>query len=446
MNYFDLVIISNGLEGRYAAKKAVNLKYGVALVELPFKSHLPDNERVFIEGLSYFAKLKNDFENNGEIGFNLNQNLTLNPEYNQILVYIKEVFASLENEYSLAILSALGVDVIQENGDFCKFPNLGFITETRQLFAKKYLIATGSYSSLPILDDFNHFSYLTLTNLFDQEKLTSLSDKVTIFTEDPRGIELAYSLAILGKEITLICPYQNLLPSEDVSISHYIQSMLEAKGIKIITHSKITQIKKIDQQIWIQAGDQAIEINDLIYMGKTKSNIESLNLEGVKVKYNNQGIIVNQKLQTTNNNIYACGSVIGGYNNFNISQEEGKIFIKNIKSNFLFSTKINYNYLPYQILSYPCLMRVGLTEKQARNYDQNITIMEEYNTKILNNKITDKPIDYFKIILSKRKEILGVHIIGENADQLINIFALAMEKKIKFDQLSFLKIGDFIYT
>lgn len=435
MTNFDLVIISNSLEGRSAAKKAVKLNYRVALVEWPFTCGWPSNERILIDGLIHFAKIKNNFQNEGEMGFNFDQNFILNPNFQEILAYIQEQIITLENENSLAILSALGVDLIQSTGAFFQKPRLNFTTENRQFFGKNYLITIENNDFLPKLPDFTPINYLTLKDLFVQEKLSDLKQNITIFAENSLGIELAYSLAILGKDITLIMAENTILPCEDVSISAYIQAMLEAKGVKILTDSKISQIKKIDQTIWLQAGDQAIEIDDFIYVDQKITNLNQFNFESVKVKFENQSIIVNQQLQTTNRKIYACGSIIGGYNNFNITTNETKIALKNIKSNFLFSHNINYYYLPYQILNYPNCARVGLTEKQARNYDHNLIIIEDTNVNLFNQLFNPiffaKNLDYFKLILTKNQEILGVHLIGENADQLINIFALAMANKIK---------------
>jgi pyruvate/2-oxoglutarate dehydrogenase complex dihydrolipoamide dehydrogenase (E3) component len=427
---YDLVIINYGLEGRYIALKAVKKKYRVALVEQPFKSKISYFDKVFTETLSHFAKIKNNWDNDGIMGFNSTNKFLLNPEYNQILDYGKEIISSEENQYSLVRLAELGVDVIQEKGDFCKLPKLGFITENRQLYSHHYLITTGGYYSLPLLTNFKDFPYLTLSSLFEGNKLNSLDSKIVIFAEDVMGIELAYSLASFDKEIVLVSPYKNILPHEDGNISHYIQAQLEAKGINIILQSNITQIKNIEQQTWIQVGDQAIETNEIIYCGKLTPNMEGLNLEGVGVNYNNQGIIVNKKLQTSHPNIYACGSVIGGYNNFKISQYEGEFILKNIKSNLFSNPKINYHSLSYQILSYPNVVRLGLTEKQASDYTENIVIKEYYNFDLSNFQFINQMVDYCKVILTKNQEILGVHIIGDNAENLINIFALAMEQKI----------------
>ena len=429
---YDLVIIGNSLEGRYAAKEAIKLKYRVALVDKPFKAILPHTEKFFIQTLSDFARMKNCFENDFEIALNLPQNFEITPEYNQIFNYTKESINSLDNQYSLSFLASLGVDIVQEKGEFTKSPQLAFITESRKLDADNYLIATESCYSSPNLKNFNNISYLTLNDLFYQNKLYSLGEKIAIFIDNTIGINLAYSLAILGKKVILISPRKNLFTHEDILISNYIKAKLEAKGVDIIVDNNIKEIKEINQQKFIYIDNEQLEIDDIIYIDKSTPNIEGLNLEDIGVKYNNKRIIVDYKLKTTKDKVYAIGNVIGGYNDFNISKYEADIIVKNIKSSLFFSHQVNYSFVPYEFLYYPHCVRLGFREKQARNFYTDIKIIEEFNSYRFIYKLTNKPLDYIKIILTNNNEILGVYIIGDEFTELINIFALAMKKKIKF--------------
>ena len=127
----------------------------------------------------------------------------------------------------------------------------------------------------------------------------------------------------------------------------------------------------------MQAGDEAIETDEILVAAGQVSNVESLNLEAVGVKSHPRGLQLNEKLQTTNPSIYACGDVNGDYQFVNIANYEARIALKNALFFPLF--KADYRCIPWAIFSNPTLARVGLTETQARRrYPQDVLVLQQY--------------------------------------------------------------------
>ncbi|MFM7437667.1 MAG: hypothetical protein ACKO2V_03565 [Snowella sp.] len=132
--------------------------------------------------------------------------------------------------------------------------------------------------------------------------------------------------------------------------------------------------------------------------------------------------------------MYVCGSLLGGYNISEIAEYEARIAVNNA----LFSTKINLNYslIPYGFSSYPNFARIGLTEIQARQKSENnIQIFKTYFKSHNQTQFLDTTTGICKLILNSKQEILGAHILGNQATELITLFTLFIQQNIKLNQL-----------
>ena len=260
--------------------------------------------------------------------------------------------------------------------------------------------------------------------------LASLPDNLIVVGSSSRSLELAQSLTRLGKKIVLITQYKRVLPQEDVEISLLLQAQLEAEGIKILTDSPVTQLREINGKKWLQAGDRAIEADEIIFTDCRQPNIEGLNLAGVEVKYDSCGVRVNHKLQTTNPRIYACGDVLGGYYLNNIAHHEVNIALRNAL--FLPLFKINYYSLPRAILTQPNLVKIGITETQIKPQERaNIYVIKEYFSSISQAQILGATTGLCKLLIHHNGTILGCTLIGDRASELIGEIALMMKYQIK---------------
>jgi pyruvate/2-oxoglutarate dehydrogenase complex dihydrolipoamide dehydrogenase (E3) component len=165
-------------------------------------------------------------------------------------------------------------------------------------------------------------------------------------------------------------------------------------------------------------------------------NIDSLNLAAVGVKWHGRRLLVNEKLQTTNDRIYACGDVIGGYEFTNIANYEAKIALQNAL--FFPRLKVDYQCVPWAMFSHPMLAQVGLTEVQAKGkYNQNqIWILRQYFKTVAAAQLRSETTGVCKIIVLQNGEILGASVLGAEAGELINLIAFAISHKIKVTHLA----------
>lgn len=412
---YDLIIIGSTIEAITAADSAVKLGARVALIVEKNGQITSSRQEVYDQAWQYFKS-----SSNYKFGFQA----------------IFEEMLSIINEQKYHQLAVIGVDVIFGKPKFCRLPKLALIVDNRKITSISYLIATSTYNIIPEIDGINRINYLTPNYFYQQGNHELTAQNVTIIGDSLAAIKLANHLCQLGKNVTLLASKSKLLPYEDEEISFHLQATLESLGVLVLTNEIATQVKEFDQTKWIQFGNKAIETEQIVIAtSHKKPHTSGLNLEEMGVKITSSKIKVNSKLQTTNSQIYAIGDVIGGHNNLDIAKYEAKIAVKNCL--FFNAFKVNYDNLPYSLLSKPEIARVGLTQKQAQKmYGKDIRVIRCDYSQLPFAKITDNATGFAKLILSKDGLILGCHIIGKNAKEFVSTIALAKSKKIKLHQIN----------
>jgi pyruvate/2-oxoglutarate dehydrogenase complex dihydrolipoamide dehydrogenase (E3) component len=438
---YDIVIIGGSLAGRYAALMATQLRATVALVE-------PTSNYGFVyhQTLSEVGKLTQQLGDGTKFGIHTSgldtsQECQISVTLRETMLYARGVISNVEEQHSLEILAAQGVDVIPGSGEFKSLPHLGFAVKDRLLKARTYLLATGSVPAIPKIEGLEGTNFLTLSHIWQYlyergDPKQPLPNNLVIIGGIPQSIQLAQTLARLGCNVTLAVNHHRILPNIDPEIAQLLQVQLEVEGVRVLTETPVTQVRQIKDKKWLQVGEKAIETDEIILAIAQQPNIEFLNLDVVGVKWHQHRLVVNDKLQTTNRRIFACGDVIGGYEFLNIANYEARIAVKNAL--FFSKSKVNYQCIPWAISTQPMLAQVGLTEPQAKGQfrKDEVLILRQHFKTITSAQIRDETTGILKLIVLQNGEILGASIFGAEAGELINIIALAICEKIKVDRLT----------
>ncbi len=463
-NDYDLVIIGGSLAGQYAALAAAELGAIVALVEPSVESPVPYYGLIHHHALRRISQITQQWDDAINLGIyssdsdqvpeiyvnGKNPNPTefskkrhLAVSQTKAIQYARSITSHVAEINSLANLIALGVDVILGNGQFQSSPRLTFAVSDalggsyqRLLNAHTYLLSNGSEPLIPEIEGLQTTGYLTLANIWQSLDSETAPQNWVILGGVPQSIEIAQTLARFGYSVTLIVKQPHLLSSSvDPEISQLLQAQLEVDGVRVLTQTTVTQVKRIENKKWIQAGDEAIETDEILVAVGQQPNLESLNLAAVGVKWNKHRLLVNQKLQTTNHRIYACGDVIGGYDFANLAKYEAGIAFNNAL--FFPRLTVNYQCIPWAIYSQPMLAQVGLTEVQAkRQYNQEqVLVLRQYFKAVTAAQIQGELTGMCKIIVLENGEILGASILGNAAVELINVIALAMSQNLSIQHI-----------
>lgn len=443
---YDIVIIGGSLAGRYAAAAAAKLKATVALVEPIPKSLDASKDSPLLKRpsplasillphcLSHIGQLTEQLANASQFGIDLNDAHSANNypsvEFAQAIHYALNVVSNLEDQSPVGV----GVDFIQGNGQFVSKPSLAFVVHGRRLVARSYIIATNSRPAIPEIEGLQMTGYVTPSEVWQLLTSQTPPQRWVILGSDPTGCQIAQTLARFGLDVTLVVKRSHILAKEDPEIAHLVQAILEAEGVRVLTSTTVTQVKRIDNNKWIQAEDQAIEFDEILLCAGQQPDFAELNLKAVGVKLQKQRLLLNQNLQTTNHRIYACGDAIGGFH-ANISNYEASIALKNAL--FFPRFKVDYRRIPWAIFSDPQLARVGLTEVQARRiYNRDVLVLRQDFKIVAAAQIKDEITGMCKLIVRRNGMILGAAIVGDRARELINIIALAIAGGLKVDAIA----------
>ncbi|MEA5571015.1 NAD(P)/FAD-dependent oxidoreductase [Calothrix sp. UHCC 0171] len=459
---YDLVIIGGTLAGRYAALKASQLRAKVALIEP--ENNLSQNLSsglVYLDALSEVSKRKLQLENASDFGILFSQYssvpesedaklsgdeaATVTPivgvDWDTLMLRTLGVELQARSHYSLKYLAAQGIDIVIGAGHFQAEAKLSFLINNRLIIGRRYLLATGSLPKVDNIEGLQKTGFLTLANIWQVFNAPSVNankmpQNWVILGGIPQSIQLAQTLNRLGYHVTLICDRSDILSHIDTEINQLLQAQLEAEGVRIFTKTCVTQVLQIDGKKWLQAGDKAIETDEIVVATHQIPNIESLNLASVGVKWYQNRLHVNEKLQTTNSRIYACGDVIGGYTLTNVAHYEADIALKNAL--FFSTAKVDYKNIAWGISTQPMFAQVGLLQSQAENlYNSSaVLVLRQYFKSLVTAQIRDETTGVCKVVVLRNGVILGASIIGAEAREIINIIAVAMNRKLKINQLA----------
>jgi pyruvate/2-oxoglutarate dehydrogenase complex dihydrolipoamide dehydrogenase (E3) component len=235
--------------------------------------------------------------------------------------------------------------------------------------------------------------------------------------------------------VTIIASRDQILPKEDPEAALVLEKQMQSEGIRIIRSARAEKVQLVNgkKQIWAK-GEKIVVEEILVSTGRTP-NVDSLNLEVAGVEYSKKGIKVNQKLQTSNKRIYACGDVIGGYQFTHVAAFEATVVIQN---SLFFPTKnIDYRVIPWATFTDPELARVGLSEQQAKKiYGDGIYILKQEFAGVDRALAESSPEGFAKIITTSKGEILGATIVGNSAGELIHEIVLAMKNNLNVSALT----------
>jgi pyruvate/2-oxoglutarate dehydrogenase complex dihydrolipoamide dehydrogenase (E3) component len=424
---YDLVVIGSSWVGIYAAQKAVQLQARVALVTNTNDDDLfLPNDTLTNRAISEVGRWNYHLANQPLIKVADRVSLSAAQAWSH------NVTLTIEQQNSLANLVALGVDVIPEQGEFCRLPQLAFQTAHRKLRSRAFLLATGANYVAEFAEQQNSSDCLTLRDVW-QTDLESLGQNIIIVGGDPVALELAQTLARFEKKVTLVTAQPRILPQEDLEFVLLLQAQLEAEGVKIYLNAPVSQLKTLDGQKWLQAGDRALTADQVIMAEHRQPNIAGLNLAAVDVKYNHHRVYVNRKLQTSNPCIYACGDLIGGFSLPNIARYEANLILKNTL--WFPWYQVDYQTLPWVISTQPTFARVGLTTQQAQQqYGDDLYLVTEYFRDLERSPISNLSTGICKLLIRDNGEIVGCSLMGDRAEELITAIALMMQHKIKLEQ------------
>ena len=430
-NDFDLVVIGGGPGGYVCAIRAAQLGLKTACIEsrgtlggtclnvgcIPSKSLLNLSEN--------YHKAKKDFNQQGiEIdGIKLNIEKMMSNKNKSIQVLTKGVeFLFKKNKVSYF----KGKGVLFSKNDIVIYESSNKRTSVS---AKNIVIATGSeVTSLPGIN-IDEKNIVSSTGALSFDKVPK---KLAVIGGGYIGLEMGSVWSRLGSEVVVIEYLDHITPGMDREISDEFQKILTKQGIKFKMGSKVQSVSNKGGIVSIRytnvknSKEEIIEVDKVLVSVGRKPYTEGLNLTKVGVKKDNKGRIeVNNKLQTTINNIYAIGDVIKGPMLAHKAEEEG-IAVAEILAGQ--AGHVNYDVIPGVVYTSPEVATVGKTEEQLKK--ENITYKVGKFPFMANSraKVNNETDGFVKILADSRTDkVLGVHIIGPHCGDMIAEMALAME-------------------
>ncbi|MEE9542945.1 MAG: mercuric reductase [Thermodesulfobacteriota bacterium] len=435
MEEFDLIIIGGGVGGLVTASGAAQLGAKVALIEK--ESLGGDCLRygcVPTKRLVHSAKVAHLMGRAEEFGL---VGTPLKVDFKLVMEGVRKTQAAIAVHDDPIRFTEMGITVVFGKGRF-KDANT-FVVGKREYTGRRFLIATGSSPVIPDIPGIDTANVLTNLTILD---LKELPGSLMIMGGGPIAIEYAQVFARLGSRVTVIEKKGQILPKEEPELSRMLHDIFIEEGIEILTCKDFKEIVIEDgkKRLSLRCDDAVQEVvaDEIMVAVGRRPNVNGLNLEAAGVEFDTRGgIKVDDTLATNVKHIYACGDVSGPYAFTHLAEYQAGIVI----SNALFPLvrrHADYSVVPWVTYTDPELAHVGITEAEAikklgKDKVHSYSFMfDEVDRAIIQGEGTG----LIKLVVDNKKHLLGAHILGPSAGELIHELTLAMKAKIPITEIS----------
>jgi len=426
---YNLVVIGAGTAGLITAAGAAGLGAKVALIE----RHSMGGDCLNVgcvpsKGIIRAARAAYDARTAKDFGVACDGDVSV--DFGKAMERMRNIRAGISVHDSVERFSKeLGVDVFLGEGRFIGPDTIE--VEGKQLHFKKAAVCTGARAAIPPIPGIEEAGYLTNETVFN---LTELPRTLAVIGGGPIGCELAQTFARMGSEVSIFQRGGRLLPREDPDVSEIIHRSLMRDGVTLRLQAKIKRAEKRGKGkvILIEEGGTNIElIVDEIVVGVGRApNVEGLDLEKASIAYDaRKGVIVNDRLQTTNPHVYAAGDICSPYKFTHVADAMARIVIANAL--FMAKQQASTLVIPWCTYTDPEVAHVGMYEKEAKDKGVDAMTLTIPLSDVDRALIDGETEGLARIHLKKGTDkILGATIVARHAGEMINEFTLAMTMRL----------------
>jgi mercuric reductase len=356
-------------------------------------------------------------------------------EFNRIIEQKNQIVRGLRKEkYSDVLRSLPSTKLFRGNARFVSKRRVK--VNGINVDGRKFIVATGSSPRIPSIPGIENVDYLT-----NVEALSPRNKPASMLVLGGRalGLEFAQMYSHMGTEVTLLQRSDRIIPEEEPEISEALRQYLENEGIEIKTGVQVKRVHQTQGEKFVVATARGREFearaDELLLATGRDPNTSVLGLETVPVGLRKDGAVkVNQEMRTTAPHVWAAGDVIGEPMLETIAAKEGATAAENA----LLGThrKIDFRPVPRAIFTSPQVASVGLTEKQAHEQGYECTCRTIPMSKVPKAIVIRDTRGLVKMVAdASTGTILGVHMLTENAADIIQEAVLAVKYKLTIDDI-----------
>ena len=430
---YNLVVIGAGTAGLVSAAGAAGLGAKVALIE----RNLLGGDCLNVgcvpsKGVIRAARAAFDSRNGAEFGIHCDSQSKA--DFAAAMARMRRLRAGISQHDSAERFRKLGVDVYIGHGRFVG-PSTVEIDGKRLEFHRA-VIATGARAAELPIPGLKEAGYYTNETIFT---LTELPRRLVVIGTGPIGCELAQSFRRFGSEVIAITDGVEILPKEDQDAAAIVRKQMDREGVRVVTRGMIKQVsgngagKRV--AVAVEGHVQEIDCDAILVSVGRQPNLEGLGLDAASVQYARSGVLVDERMRTSNPRVFAAGDICSRYKFTHAADAMARIVIANAL--FLARRKVTDLVIPWCTYTDPEIAHVGYYEKDGKAAGFDVaTITERFDR--VDRAILDGEDEGFARVHYDKKtgKILGGTIVARHAGEMLGELTLAMVAKQSVGVLS----------
>ena len=351
----------------------------------------------------------------------------------RVMQRVRDVIAHIgAHEDSIEHFQALGADVRIGRVAFVAPDTL--LLDDERLAVRACILATGSRPHTAPIEGLEEVGYLTNESIFE---LKSIPSSLLVLGGGPIGCELGQAMARLGARVTIAHSGDRLLPKEDPDCSTELRARLEAEGIVVHTALRAGRAWRddADKVVGCTQSGASVELRaaEILVATGRAPNIEALGLAEAGIDHDAKRVLVDDELRTTNPRVFAVGDLTGRFPFTHMAGYEAATATRN--AILPLASKARYCVVPWTTFTAPEVARVGLTEAEARRESDKVTVARSRFADV-DRALTEGEPDGFVKLIAIGDKLVGAHIVGPHAGELIHPCVLAMQRGLGLSALA----------
>ena len=346
--------------------------------------------------------------------------------------HVHGVIAAIAPNDSVERFTGLGVRVILAAARFIDKSTV--IAGEYRIKARRFVLATGSAPLVPPIPGLDSVPYFTNETIFDNQQ--RLHDLIVIGA-DPIGLELAQAHHRLGSRVTVL-EAAKALANEDPELSKIVLEQLAAEGINIHEGTTVERVEsglgRVRVHVSLNGEKHVVEGSHLLLAAGRRPATSDLGLEAARIRYDNRGIKVNAGLKTSNRRVFAIGDCAGAPQFTHVADYHAGLVIRRIL--FRRPARVDAGLLPRVTFTDPELAHVGLSEAEAAKSAGKINVLRWPYHENDRARAEHKTVGHIKVVTARSGRILGASIVGAEAGELIQMWALAISQKLNIKAMT----------